>query len=207
MERLCGKVDYRKSKLKKLDAVSRSIILDSTGNLRKDSRESFRSFRKKAEEVQELKMSWSAKMKDRFAAKLTTKQAVAANKEEKRLQMLEKLKCFGGPFTMSEQVEQFLNAAEKKQELEVNPKLKEKIRKETALRMKTELQFARESSTTLPKSDPIFKIMVVVPNQKRRDKTAEEFGVSLKALYGKRAGKIALSLDKFKQSLENISKS
>ena len=47
MERVCGKVDYRQRKLKQLDAVSRSMILDATGTLCRESNESFRSFRKK----------------------------------------------------------------------------------------------------------------------------------------------------------------
>ena len=44
--------------------------------------------------------------------------------------------------------------------------------------MKLELKYARDSSITLPKSDPIFRIQVSELNKKRRDKTSEEFGVS-----------------------------
>ena len=155
MERLCGKTDYRGEKLKQLDAVSRSMIIDATGNLRKDSQESFRKFGKQAEEIQELKMEWSKKMKDRFSAKLTEKQAVAVNKEEKRLIMLEKLKNCGGPFTPSEQVDAFVCESRQREQSAVNVK-KAKITKEVATRMKLEVKYARDSSITLPKTDPIF---------------------------------------------------
>ena len=205
MERVCGKVDYRQRKLKQLDAVSRSMILDATGTLRRESSESFRSFRKKAEEIAELKMKWSKKMEERFAGKLNQKQVDAVNSDETRLELLEKLKEAGGPFTMAEQVEQYLSESSQIIAAEENPKKKEKLRKAAQNRMKAEVQYARESSTSLPKVDPLFRIMVSIPGKKRRDKTADEFGVALKALYGKRAGKSTVSLDRFKQSMRNIS--
>ena len=205
MERVYGKTDYRAKKLKQLDAVSRSMILYATGQLRKDYQDSFRKFRKEAEEIRDLKIKWSQKMKDRFAAKLTEKQAVAVNKEEKRLLMLEKLKKCGGPFTTSDQVDAYLTLSRQREESALNAKEKAKITKEVAGHMKLELKYARDSSTTLPKSDPIFRIQISTLNQKRRDKTAEEFGVSLKAFYGKKAGKVAMSLDQFTESLNNVS--
>ena len=46
--------------------------------------------------------------------------------------------------------------------------------------MKKEIQFARDSSTTLPtKVSPIFKIQVTGQDKKRKDKTAAEFGEAL----------------------------
>ena len=36
-------------------------------------------------------------------------------------------------------------------------------------RMKREIQFARESSTTLPSVDPLFKVQITFPTGKRRD--------------------------------------
>ena len=44
-----------------------------------------------------------------------------------------------------------------------------------AKRMKMEMKFARDSSTTLPKSDPIFRIQVTLPNKVCLD---NPFGVS-----------------------------
>ena len=155
MERMCVHVGHRAQKLRQLEAVGRSIILDATGKLRKDNKESFRSFRKQAEEVHKLKLQWSEKMKERFKAKIETKQAIL---------------------------------------------------KDTQSRLKSELRFARESSTTFPHADHIFKIQVSIPGKKRRDKTAEEFGVALKALYGKRAGEGTLSLETFIDSLKSVTK-
>ena len=48
-----------------------------------------------------------------------------------------------------------------------------------------ELQFARDSSTLLPKVDPIFRVQITVPETgKRRQKTPGEFGAALKVLLG-----------------------
>ena len=73
-------------------------------------------------------------------------------------------------------------------------------------RMKNEIKFARDSSTSLPKSDPIFRVMVTLPNKKRRDKTPAEFAEALKALLKKRldVSKEGLSIDTFKNSLKNV---
>ena len=150
-------------------------------------------------------MAWSQKMKDRFTAKLSKKQAFAVNKEENRLLVLEMLKECGCPFTTSEQVDTYLNEGRKQEKLSSNVKEKDKITKEIKARMKLELKYARDSSITLPKSDPIFRIQVSELSKKRRDKTPKEFGVSLKAFYGKKAGKVALSLDIFKEVLNDIS--
>ena len=129
-------------------------------------------------------------------------------KEEKRLGILEELKESGGPFTCSEQVGTFMSERKQLEESStVGKKAKDAIRKETAGRMKKEMKVARDSSKTLPKSDDIFRIQVTGLNKKRRDKTAEEFSVALKAYYGKKIGRVALSLDTFKKVLNNISKS
>ena len=56
-----------------------------------------------------------------------------------------------------------------------------------------EMQFARESSTTLPSVDSQFRIQVALPNNRRRDKTSKEFGDSLIAFQGKMAESAAWS--------------
>ena len=68
-----------------------------------------------------------------------------------------------------------------------------------------EVQFARESSTTLPLVDPIFKIQVTLPTKKRRDKTADEFAASLMAYLGKKSDKATMEYNMFKNSLEKYS--
>jgi hypothetical protein len=57
--------------------------------------------------------------------------------------MLNKLKSSGGPFTDSEEVEQFL----------ADSTLDDKAKQQ---RMKLDVQLARESTTLLPEVDPIF---------------------------------------------------
>ena len=95
-----------------------------------------------------------------------------------------------GPFTHVDDVQRYLD------DMTVNDELKKK-------RMKMEVQFARDSSTTLPKTSQLFRIMVTHPQtKKRRDKTAEEFGESLMSYLGKKTDKKAIDYDKFKTSLE-----
>ena len=96
--------------------------------------------------------------------------------------------------------------AKTREESAKNKTQKKKIAKETKTRMKSEVTFARDSSTTLPRVDPLFRIQVSLPGKPRRDKTAEEFGEALKVLFGKRAGKRTLTLEKFNDSLNNVSK-
>ena len=68
-----------------------------------------------------------------------------------------------------------------------------------------EMQFARDSSTTLPKVDPLFKIQVVLPNKKRRDKTSTEFGEALMVFLGKKADRSIMEYSAFQNSLTKLS--
>jgi hypothetical protein len=81
-------------------------------------------FRKKAEEIAELKMKWSKKLEEIFTGKLNQKQVEAVNSEQTRLELLEKLKEAGGPFTLAEQVEQYLS--ESSQNIAAEEKAKKK---------------------------------------------------------------------------------
>ena len=73
------------------------------------------------------------------------------------------------------------------------------------VRMKIEPQFARDSSTTLPKTDPPFRVMITLPNKKKRDKTAEEFGEAMMAFLGKQSDQIYMDYTVFQRSLEKLS--
>ena len=106
--------------------------------------------------------------------------------------MMEALKDVGGPFTNSDMVKEYVEAAD----------LPEKTKQK---RLKLEVQFARESSTTLPHVDPIFKIQVTLPTKKRRDKTADEFAASLMAYLEKKSDKATMEYNMFKHSLEKYS--
>ena len=120
------------------------------------------------------------------------KQIIGQNKERKRLDMMEALKAADGPFTDAGSVQKYLD----------NDKIGDK---EKQSRLKLELRFARESSTTLPQADQVFRIQVTMPNKKRRDKTVNEFGESLMVYLGKKSDKAVIEYTKFKESLEKFS--
>ena len=79
------------------------------------------------------------------------------------------------------------------------------MNKVNKVRMKIELQFARDSSTTLPKTDPLFRVMITLPNKKKRDKTAEEFGEAMMAFLGKQSDQIYMDYTVFQRSLDKLS--
>ena len=70
--------------------------------------------------------------------------------------------------------------------------------------MSLEVQFARESTTLLPRVDSLFRIMVTQPNGKRRTKIAQEFDDALMAYLGKRGDRTTLECDKFQQTLVKL---
>ena len=85
MERGCGKVDYRLQKLKNLEAVSRSIILQKTQEMRDNSPTAFRSFKQELEKVKELKIFWSERMEAAQRSGSDLKQDIAKLKEGKNI--------------------------------------------------------------------------------------------------------------------------
>ena len=122
------------------------------------------------------------------------KQEIAKVKEGKRLDTLDFLKTKGGPFTDEREIEEYLA---KQGETE-----KEKVKS-----MKLGLQYARDTSTLLPKTDPIFKIEITVLEKgKRRQKTPEEFGAALKSLLGKRGRREIMEYSTFQNTLKKMVK-
>ena len=147
MERMMGLSDHRLKKLQTLGAASRSIILKKTRALRESRKQTnFRSFRQQVEDRREKEVEWNTKMAEKTKDEAVRKQETALGQERKRLLALEKLKMMEGPFTNAEEVEEYLQ--------------REIPEKEKQARMKKEVQFARDSSTTLPRVDSLFKIQV-----------------------------------------------
>ena len=189
MERTCGKVDYRLQKLKHLEAVSRSIILQKSQALRENKPCSFRGFKAELEKVKELRLIWSERIQAAREKGSDEKQEIAKQREEKRLDTLDFLKSKGGPFTDLHEVDEYLTRNDESE--------KEKVK-----RMKTELQYARDSSTLLPKTDPIFRVQItILETGKRRQKTCAEFGEALKSLLGKRSNRAVMEYSNFKEAL------
>ena len=79
------------------------------------------------------------------------------------------------PFTSAEEVDAYLADLD-----DANMKEKQK-------RMKLKISYARDTSTLLPKVDPLCKIRKVDVKGKQRDKTAVEFGEALTILLDRRA--------------------
>ena len=120
------------------------------------------------------------------------KREIALAQEQKRLTYLEELKNTGGPFTSVEEVDSFL--------ADLNPKNK----KDKKQRRKKEVQYAQDTSTLLPKVDPLFKIWKVEPNGKSWVKTATEFGAAMKLFYVKKMDRKNLEYDMFQKCLDNV---
>ena len=190
-ERDHGWIDYRLHKAAKLSAVSRQHILQRCKEFRDGTTSSFRSYRQAAKDKQDLELFWSDQMKQKMRQGSDSKREMAIIQEQKKLGLLEELKEAGGPFTSAEQVEAYLVMT-----------LEEKKKKK---RMKMEIQYARDSTTLLPKVDPLFRIRKILPSGQQRDKTAIEFGDSLKVLLGKKGDRQGLDYAKFKESLDNLS--
>ena len=215
MERLMGLTDQRLKKLQTLPATSRSIILMKTKAF-KEAREmpNFRSFKQQVEAKRNLEAQWNQKMSEKLKEDEEKRQEVALGKERKRLQMLEELKQENGPFTNAEQVEEFM--------------AKEISENEKQARLKKEVKFARDSSTTLPKVDSLFKIQVpkkfllnfvfqmclfiftiftlqvTLQNKRRRDKTAAEFAEALMSYLGRKSDRSIMNYESFQQSLKEL---
>ena len=192
MERSCGLVDYRLQHLKHLEAVSRSIILKKTQSLRESKPANFRGFKEQLEKVKELKLKWSEAMKEKQMKGSDEKQEVAKQKEVKRLDTLDFLKSEGGPFTDEREVKEYFA----RDDVEEKQRIK---------RMKVELQHARDSSTLLPKTNPIFRVQIIVPETgKRRQKTPQEFGEALRTLLGRRSNRSTMGYSSFQNTLEKM---
>ncbi|KAJ8395920.1 hypothetical protein AAFF_G00026280 [Aldrovandia affinis] len=154
MERQCGKVDYRLRKLGTLNAVSRSIILQKSQELRGGQIPPFRGFKAASQAKREVELNWSKHMNEKFEKGAEQKQEMDQRKDRKRLDMLDTLKSSGGPFTDSGEVEKFL----------VDETLDDNAKQQ---RMKLEVEFARERVPCFCLVNPIFQIQVTLPSRGR----------------------------------------
>ena len=76
--------------------------------------------------------------------------------------------------------------------------------KEMQKRMKLEVQYARDTSTLLPKADPLFRIRKMDLKGKQRDKNALEFGESLVVFLGRRGDRKSMEYSTFQECLERM---
>ena len=97
----------------------------------------------------------------------------------------------GGPFTSADEVDEYLEV--ECDEIKARNRLRDEVR------------FARDSTRSLPrKTCPYFKMMVKdATSGRRRMKTTEEFVISLKCLLGKADVQRVITIDDFKNALDN----
>ena len=82
--------------------------------------------------------------------------------------------------------------------------LAENNKTEKQKRMKLEISYAGDTSTLLPKVDPLFKIRKVDLKGKQRDKTATEFGEALAVLLSRKVDRRAMDYSTFTDCLTKM---
>ena len=178
IERQCGDTDHRLKKKFSMDAVTRGTVLKQTCNLRGSVPSGeFRKIFPVVQEIAEIKLEWNTKQKE----------ANLLQVENRKLNILDKLKKQGGPFTSDEQIQTYLDNSKDPSKVKLN-------------RMKDEVTYARDTCSSLPKSNPIFKIYNT-QGRKRTMLTPEEFGNNLKILLGKTQQRHTVTLDDFREAL------
>ena len=194
MESSCGLVDHRTKKNLNPESSSRSILINGTKALREKYGGSFRDYSQAIRRVKDIKLTWKKKQESISEQKMNNKQMHNLKIEGRILRQLTELKENGGPFTDVESIDKYL--------ADETVSMKEKQR-----RMKTEVQYARDTSLSVPRNNAVFTIRAPkTADKKSRDLTASEFGTNLKTLNMKKsaaAGKLINAQD-FIQTLDNI---
>ena len=106
------------------------------------------------------------------------------------LKQLDYLKSVGGPFTSVEAVTAYLDSDD--------------TDKKKAIRLKTEVQYARDTSTSLAKVNPLFRIRTQkIGDERARQLTCAEFATNIKKLISQKLGAVdkMITLQRFMSSL------
>ena len=191
-ERQCGDADHRLKKKVSLPTISRGMILKQTSKLRESNPDhgKFRKMGPVVKIIEEIHSEWSEKQESLREADLTKEQAKKHHVDQRKLNILDRLKQVGGPFTNAEEVYAYLCLKN------ADPKTKQK-------RLRDEITYTRDTSSSLPRSHELFKVMQVDPRTKRRRlKTAEEFAMNMKTLLGKSCNCSTVSIDDFTRALD-----
>ena len=132
----------------------------------------FRAMGSAVEKLKAIRKDWNARQENLQILGLTKKKSESLKLEKNKITILAKLKEDGGPFTSAEEVDTYMD--------NLNDK------RAGQSRMRDELTFARDSSRSIPRTSPFFRIMIKdIGTGKRRLKTATEFAEALKILLGK----------------------
>ena len=174
MENFCGLVGHRTAKSRNLESTSRSIIIQGTKDLREKFGDNFRDYSQAVGRVKNIKLEWNKKQDELAGEKIEIKSAQNLKIEGRLLKQLDYLKEGGGPFTSCEGIDEYLAKED------ISEILKKK-------RLKIEVQYSRDSSISLPRNNPVFRIRKRKgKGEKLQDLTPLEFGENLKILISKK---------------------
>ena len=188
MERQCGDTDHRLKKKSSLDVVARGTMLKQTSHLLASVPPGeFRKMGPVVQKLKEIKDQWIARQKELQSIGLNKKEANLLQVENRKLNILDKLKKQGGPFTSSKDVQTYLGSTQDLPKMKLN-------------RMKDEVTYARDTCSSLPRANPIFRIFKT-EGRKRTLLTPEEYGKNLQILFGKTQQRSTITLDDFREAL------
>jgi len=195
LERQCGDQDHRQSKKPCLTATSRGNILKHTTKMRNQQTDpgAFREFGDVVRIIDALELQWSEKQENLRAEGLKKKEQQSLRLEEARMKTLSILRAAGGPFVTSAEVLEY-TADETAIQLE-----KQK-------RLANEVKYHRDTSRSLPRSHPLFRMMAVCPQTKKRSKmSVHELEANLvKYLNLASRGSTVANIDTFEMAVRKL---
>ena len=133
--------------------------------------------------IPELCLKWAAKQEDLKKKGLVDKEIANVALDRRKTKDLEKLKCMGGPFTMSSQVDEYLKSDDSNK----------------VARLYIEVRYARDTSLSMPKNSDIFRLM-----KDHRRLSEETYATNLK-LYLDNVVSIAdVTMDDFDRAIDTF---
>ena len=133
--------------------------------------------------MDDIKAKWKVKQKDLQGIGLNQKESNLLHIENRKLAILDRIKAQGCTFSLAEEIDNYL--------LTTDDNLKTKTN-----RMRDEVAYARDKSSSLPKNSPVFRIMTT-EGGRRKLLTPEQFAQNLKVLLGKRNQRNNITLADF----------
>ena len=189
MERQCGDTDQRLKKKVRLDAVARGTVLKETSKLRTNVTSEYRKMGPVVTVMDEIKYQWKLRQEELQVIGLSKKEANLLRVENRKLNILDKLKLHGGPFTSEEEIDVYFKTTKDNA-------------KEKSQRMRDEVTYARDTSVSLPKASAVFRIFNT-DGGKRKMLTPEQFAFNLKTLLGKKNQRSSVTLADFQKALNS----
>ena len=108
-------------------------------------RAEFLKHKSKVKRMNMLVQDWKSKQSELQIAGLSKKEALAITTDKRKNRALLKLRAFGGPFVHCEEVDEFIS----------DQTIPEKVKQD---RLYTEVQYARDTTLSLPKDSNLFRL-------------------------------------------------